>query len=810
MLHFALLLSQAVPTTATLEKFAKGVQQATSQETAALTEAIRNFVESVPAKLADKADGLIATFHSSSGPASQLEKVETFLRQHDKATSSIEVHTIVILLSDNALPATDKLVGIVDALKAIPDALAGDALESVGAFVRSLNEKVPTLGLLESLARGVRRQSNHGLLQSYIAGLGTAGVPTEKSLTTLLESFESLPPTSDMVTQFVNGVADLSVAKNDVWRTVSATSGHLKERSLQGAYAASLQQSLFHQQQQPASGTRPGAQSTCHTRAALSMKRFNDAQRRFDLQTKQYLQQQLLELVHKQHRQLEYRWLELFPFALDGLETKHFKTLQAKLSKFNLDNTAKDAGHGKHEDHVKFTVTRDQYPSQFALLGAKSTSKVSKPGSEGGTVVFSFPSAVTFTIDAPQRTAWHSMYFTTVEVFMLPFKPKSDAGIDRQVEFYLFKESPSTFFTSNGAKSAVVAFQHTPRSQRFAYLTDTCQQLGKQLIDDALIQHSPYGRWSIEVQTQNMGPEALEALQHVQQLQFHFTVHHSYVSPTPGNVPLFAGDAFSPNRIPMVLAPKEAELGECPVLMTPPSTTTTTSLFTTTVPGPAANTTASAASANSSAVTQQPNSTMRSSEERSPDKSSEVDDAHSSSSAWVVGLIVAVVFLAAIGGLSYFQNRTPDKLSVETAAPFSYRNPLQDIEGGNGGLSKERQSEQDPANGSSANRWTQQYLAGSDQPPLPRTTATAAAIPSTSTTAETTGTEPASVYGRPRLSTPAAEVSTPVQAGVDTRPAAKGHTYINDQQPERPAAKIHVYINEQPRTSSDSYMGDPG
>ena len=99
------------------------------------------------------------------------------------------------------------------------------------------------------------------------------------------------------------------------------------------------------------------------------MSRLFAANRRFEVQRMRSLQNRLLELIHKEKRQLEYKWVtSIDDIELSGLNAADFRVHQAELLKYNLDKMESAAESGVSERSVSFTVDRLEHPEEFAKL----------------------------------------------------------------------------------------------------------------------------------------------------------------------------------------------------------------------------------------------------------------------------------------------------------------------------------------------------------------------------------------------------------------------------------------------------------
>jgi len=247
------------------------------------------------------------------------------------------------------------------------------------------------------------------------------------------------------------------------------------------------------------------------------------------------LQNRLLELIHKEKRQLEYKWVtSIDGIELSGLNAADFRVHQAELLKYNLDKMESAAESGVSERSVSFTVDRLEHPEEFAKLGVVDSRELLGRDSNQQQA-----SQMVFLIDAPVETRWYSSYVTEVETLLVPFP-----GIEgERIEVKITKDTDSLFITEDGLKSSAIRYQHAKTAQDYDYFTADCSAASKPVLQSDTIRYSPYGRWRLEVQTQHITNKA--ALLDVNQIQFRFKLAQKTIAGARAGLPMFANDSFA-------------------------------------------------------------------------------------------------------------------------------------------------------------------------------------------------------------------------------------------------------------------------
>jgi hypothetical protein len=267
-------------------------------------------------------------------------------------------------------------------------------------------------------------------------------------------------------------------------------------------------------------------------------------------------QHRLLELVHKEKKQLGYKWAasgsELDGIVLAGLSAADFRAHQAELHDFNLKQAEMSAQSGASERLISYTVSRDDHPEEFAKLGL--VEPLQSVGTDGALrTTAESPRELVFLVGAPKETRWYESYVESVQVLLVPF-PSDD---DERVEIRIIKGSSSTFYMSDGREETAVRFQHTAAAQDFDYWTDTCEAASSPVLESDQIRYSPYGRWRLQVQSQ-LADQA--ALQQVQQIQFRFKVRQRAIVGAAAGLPMFANDNFAGSEGVVIVQDE----GKCP------------------------------------------------------------------------------------------------------------------------------------------------------------------------------------------------------------------------------------------------------
>jgi len=515
---------------------------------------IEGFVQLLPGKLTADKVGQLGTFLSGISPVGMVDKVKGLVARIGKATPDGEMMTKITDLLGAAGAKDGSLPGkLADLLKVLPNQLESVNVGKIGTFVKSLKDKVPDISLLEGLAKGIGKVPDTKQITKFIADL-EGKVPGVGTLTGLMEKFQDGKAAVGKLESFVNGLGESSTAQNDWWRALNTATGLKTEQTLQNRFTESTCTSLgrllgagsgcaaadedggrFRRQQGIAAINT--AQSTCHANAAISVKRLFDTERRFHLEKMRNLQHRLLELFHKQRRQLEYKWLEDLKdeFSLSALTVADFRVLQSKLSDFNLRRQEESASSSANERVVSFTVSRQRHPEEFAKLGLQETN------SKGD----SRPKSMVFAIDAPTESSWYASYVTKAEAYLVPF---TSGQADDRVNIKIIKGATSQFLLKDGAKASSMTFQHAPNTRQFDYFVDNCEPASKEVLDSALIRYSPYGKWHLQVQTAGLGDD-FSSLLDVSQIQLRFTLQHKTVDQAATNLPLFANDIAAPNGV---------------------------------------------------------------------------------------------------------------------------------------------------------------------------------------------------------------------------------------------------------------------
>ena len=549
-------------------------------------------VQTAPSQLVSHADDTISTFLDGAAAGPVQDKLARLLRQNEKAVPNSGVLADMARVLGNSDNYTSAEMGVkmLDLCQGLPDALDGTARESVVAFVGSLAGKKPEQKLLETLASGVRKVADPQKIISFLQdkfGSGRRNRRQQPSaavqsswLIELLDGFEDLPPTSSMVSQFTRAFADLTSAHNGVLNTHRVMSSKVKEMGLQTSFAASVKRSFG------LGGGSSGADGQrCHPKAAISATRILDVKLRFEKQRKQYLQEKIVELLFKMHTQLEYTWLQEFPFELKDYTAATFGTVFGDFEQYVNKQTEKQ--RNRREGTVSYTVARAQYPTEFAQLGSHTVVRV--PDTVGGMKTYTKPNMLTFTIEPPSKTTWHSMVYTDVKVYVLPFDAHEQDAETLEVDIH--KMSPSMFITNDGRIENARVFQHADAEPAtFKYRLHDCQQFGRTVVSNKKIRPSPYGQWELRVPTNTLSNKTRRALSQVQEIEFQFKVEYDQMEDEEaishgiqqGKVPLFAHDWFSPYAIPEIAGGSDTAV--CPAMkeiITTTSTTLTTTTLTT-------------------------------------------------------------------------------------------------------------------------------------------------------------------------------------------------------------------------------------
>ena len=544
----------------------------------ATVEQLKGFAQLLPGKLQADAVGQVSSFLNGIGGKTAAGKIKELAARVGKAlpTGSILKELTDVLGGAGTGKITDKIAGL---LKKLPNQLESVGMAKIASFVKSLKDKLPTATLLGSLAKGIGKVPDTAKITAFLGGLG-GKVPGADKLSAFLEQFEDAKAAKNKLDGFVNGLGESASAQNDWWRTLTSATGLKTEQTLQDRFTKATCNTIGgilgkaagcdeagkdgdggrRDRRAEATGGAAataapvdlgievkGSQSMCHTSAAVSVKRLFDAKRRFNLERMRNLRHRLLELFHKQRRQLEYKWLEDLDdkFKLPDLSVASFRSLQADLSNYNIRKDEASSDNTANERVVSYTVSREQYPEEFSKLGAAETVKITDSSGKQQEIVVQ--DELVFTVNAPPLSRWYASYVTKVEAYLVPFS----SGTDQRVTIKMVKDTSSLFLKDDGKKANAVTFQHATNTRYFDYALSNCKPASKQVLDSSLIRYSPYGKWRLQVQTQDLKDRS--SLLDVTQIQLRFTLQQKTVETKVSKLPMFADDMMSPEGISVVV-----------------------------------------------------------------------------------------------------------------------------------------------------------------------------------------------------------------------------------------------------------------
>jgi hypothetical protein len=185
---------------------------------------------------------------------------------------------------------------------------------AAATFLRTIASnrgKDVTISLTDSVAK------------AYPGAAGNDQSPTTVALVEFLESLPKAYPTTNEVDMFVNSLSQGMVAQNEFLRISAQASTLVADLELQTTVAQSnkvaLKETLRVDRRKRlhrAIGPSPPP-DTCHAEDAISIDRLLDAETQMRTQQVRGIERRVLELVYKERRQLEAKWLTDLKSTID-------------------------------------------------------------------------------------------------------------------------------------------------------------------------------------------------------------------------------------------------------------------------------------------------------------------------------------------------------------------------------------------------------------------------------------------------------------------------------------------------------------
>ena len=290
----------------------------------------------------------------------------------------------------------------------------------------------------------------------------------------------------------------------------------------------------------------PSAANDPVTREPLSFERQMQLRQQIPLQRANNVVQRLLELVYKEKRQLEFKWLEPVNLQLQGLTARDFREFQAALSSWNQAKLEAEAASTNNERLVSYTFFKEDFPQEFSKLG--QTRRIELVTGE----VIEVQEVLVLPIEPPTYSGWHGAFYTNVQVFLLPLETDEPT-----IPVRILKEGTSVFFREDGSLRNAERFLHQTRERLVDYFTEDCAPSSSATGVLDLIRFSPYGTWKLMVPQQFRD---LDSLAGVDQIRFEFTIRAATTTiPGANRWPLFANDRVSPDSHSVLRANADAE-----------------------------------------------------------------------------------------------------------------------------------------------------------------------------------------------------------------------------------------------------------
>lgn len=243
----------------------------------------------------------------------------------------------------------------------------------------------------------------------------------------------------------------------------------------------------------------------------------------------------VMELMHKQRRQLEYVWLTpprvAYPSKLDA---QSLLRAQAELRDWNL-GMKEDKTAFASDAWMSYTVDRSQYPVEFAKLGTKvmfmkNGTSIAAPGSA---------TEMTFVIEPPaQVNFWHARVMD-VKVVVYPLQSRHY----KDIMVKLTKGPESHFFTSDGSRDSIKTYSHMERVFYRSYRINSCETVAEEEDTSDYIAYSPYGTWKVDILPAFFGDAV--ALQQADRIEFRFKLRSIPVLNPSQGLPMFESDKYA-------------------------------------------------------------------------------------------------------------------------------------------------------------------------------------------------------------------------------------------------------------------------
>ena len=503
---------------------------------------LKGFVQGLPDKLTTIAQSQIGTLLVGLAGGPLEDKIKDLVPKFGKIVPEGAISGFLKNLAGGKLDVTS----LENFVTTLPTALGIQELEQVTALTDMIGGGVPSIDQLSTLLAGIGKVVPQvGELETFVTTHLQTGIATVDQIRTFAEGLQDGEASPAAVEKFVQTLGAGMNAQNDWWKAATAGAQLLGEKNVRTTFADVAKNALAStlgldlgsifgggDRRRARRGAGTGQ---CHADKTASMSRLFAANRRFEVQRMRSLQNRLLELIHKEKRQLEYKWVtSIDNIELAGLTAADFRVHQAELQKYNLDKAEAAAADGVSERSVSFTVDRSEHPEAFAKLGV-----VDNRALLGRDANQQQATQMVFLIDAPEETRWYNSYVTEVETLLVPFP-----GIEgERIEVKITKDTDSLFITDNGMKSSAVRYQHAKSAQDYDYFTVDCSAASKPVLQSDTIRYSPYGRWRLEVQTQHITNKA--ALLQVDQIQFRFKLAQKTIAGAKAGLPMFANDSFA-------------------------------------------------------------------------------------------------------------------------------------------------------------------------------------------------------------------------------------------------------------------------